>query len=35
MTPTVSAKERDEEPLPLPTIEHDERFGIVVKKLSV
>jgi hypothetical protein len=35
MTPPASAKERDEETLPPPTIEHDERFGIIVKKLSV
>lgn len=35
MTPPVSAKERNEDTLPPPVIEHDERFGIIVKKLSV
>ena len=35
MTPPVSAKGKDEDALPPPTIEHDEPFGTVVKKLSM
>jgi hypothetical protein len=35
MTPPVSAKGKDEDTLSPPTIEHDEPFGSVVKKLSV